>query len=118
MRKLETQSSQCLMRFWSFSSYSVLTSRLALTTTFHHIGGHTRLGHMIMASNKESRFNFIAEPDSALQCVICLDVAEDPRQHEKCGRLFCKECLEEYGRYKPCPNCRRERPQYFEDNKS
>ena len=52
-----------------------------------------------MASNSTdsvSKYNFIAEPDSSLQCVICLDVAEDPRQHEECGRLLCKECLEKY----------------------
>jgi hypothetical protein len=67
----------------------------------------------IMAS-----FEYVAEPGTGLYCVICLDVAEDPRQHEKCGRLLCKECLEKYGRGKPCPNCRREHPQYFEDNKS
>ena len=30
-------------------------------------------------------------------CAICLDVAEDPLQHGKCGKLFCKECLERYG---------------------
>ena len=68
-----------------------------------------------MASNSAdsvSKYNFIAEPDSALQCVICLDVAEDPRQHDKCGGLLCKECLEKYlekyGRDKPCPKCREE----------
>ena len=74
-----------------------------------------------MASNtpdSTSKYDFVEEPGSALQCVICLDVAEDPRQHEKCGRLLCKECLEKYGRDKPCPNCRREQPQYFEDNRS
>ena len=64
-----------------------------------------------------SKYRFIEEPSSALQCVICLDVAEGPRQHETCGRLFCKECLEKYGRDKPCPNCRREQPLYFEDNR-
>ena len=47
-----------------------------------------------MAANSVSKYNFIAEPDSSLQCVICVDVAEDPRQHEECGRLLCKECLE------------------------
>ena len=54
----------------------------------------------------------------ALVCVICLEIAEDPWQHGKCGRLLCKECLEKLGRNKPCPNCRMEQPQYFEDNKS
>ena len=55
-----------------------------------------------MASNNVSKYKFIEEPDSALECVICLDVAEDPRQHEECGRLLCKECLKKYGRDKPC----------------
>ena len=75
-----------------------------------------------MASNVSEgaavKYNFISEPDSALVCVICLEVAEEPWQHGKCGRLFCRQCLEELGRNKPCPNCRTVQPQYFEDNKS
>jgi hypothetical protein len=63
-------------------------------------------------------FSFIAEPESALQCAICLEVATDPWQHNKCGRLLCRECLKKYGRDKPCPNCRGEQPQYFDDNRS
>ena len=47
-------------------------------------------------------------------------MAKDPWQHGhgKCGRLFCKECIDKNGEDKPCPNCRMEQPQYFEDNKS
>ena len=71
----------------------------------------------LMATVSVNKYNLIAELEGALQCVICLDVAEDPRQHETCGRLLCKECLEKHGD-KPCPNCRREHPQYFEDNRS
>ena len=41
------------------------------------------------------------EPDDELKCVICLEVAREPFQHEECGKLLCKECLEEYGRDKP-----------------
>ena len=63
-------------------------------------------------------YQYVADPGSGLQCVICLDVAEDPWQHGQCGRLFCFECLTRYWWDKPCPNCRREFPQYFEDNKS
>ena len=62
--------------------------------------------------------NFVSEPDDALKCLICLAVARDPWQHGKCGRLFCEKCLNEYGKDKPCPNCRTEEPVYFEDNKS
>ena len=65
-----------------------------------------------------SKYQLVAEPDDALKCLICLAVAEDPWQHGKCGRLFCKECLDKHGYTKPCPNCRAEQPQYFEDNKS
>ena len=64
------------------------------------------------------KYNFVSEPDDALVCAICLEVAEDPWQHGKCGRLLCKECLEKLGRNKPCPNCRMAQPQYFEDNRS
>ena len=88
--------------------------------TPHWVKGQAPLRSPIgfMASGGVRKYRFITEPDSALQCVICLDVAEDPRQHEDCGRLFCKECFEKYGRDKPCPNCRKEKPQYFVDNKS
>ena len=66
----------------------------------------------------DSKYNFVSEPDDALKCLICLEIAEDPWQHGKCGRLFCKECLDRHGYTKPCPNCRAEQPQYFEDNRS
>ena len=66
-----------------------------------------------------SKYMLIKKPVAdALKCLICLDVAEEPRQHVKCGRLFCKKCLYEYGKKKPCPYCRAEQPQYFEDNRS
>ena len=72
-----------------------------------------------MASNSAdsvSKYNFTEELSSAL---VCLGVAEDPYQHvgHQCGRLLCKECLERLGN-KPCPNCRGEDPQYFQDHKS
>jgi late competence protein required for DNA uptake (superfamily II DNA/RNA helicase) len=66
----------------------------------------------------KNKFSFIAEPESDLLCMICLEVATDPWQHNKCGRLYCKECLKKYGRNKPCPNCRKEHPKYFNDNRS
>ena len=63
-------------------------------------------------------YQYVTEPDSSLVCVICLEVAEDPWQHGKCGKLFCEECMKKYGKYKACPNCRRGPPQYFEDTRS
>ena len=45
------------------------------------------------------------------------DLSGEPFQHEECGKLLCKECLEEYGRDKPCPHCRTG-SQYYKDNKS
>ena len=63
-------------------------------------------------------YKFVSEPDGDLVCLICLEVAEEPWQHGKCGRLFCKKCLDANGRHRPCPNCREIQPQYFEDNRS
>ena len=74
-----------------------------------------------MASNTSGdtyKYKFVSEPDDAHKCLICLDVAEEPWQHGECGRLFCKECLDRYGRDKYCSYCKMEQPQYFPDNKS
>ena len=63
--------------------------------------------------------DFVDVPDDSLQCGICLLVARDPRQHGKCGRLFCMDCLSKYNKEKQtCPYCRQERAEYFEDNRS
>ncbi len=64
------------------------------------------------------KYRYVSEPDDALKCLICLEVAEEPWQHSQCGRLFCKACLNVHGRENTCPNCRMQNPQYFEDNKS
>ena len=64
-----------------------------------------------MSSNDQ--YNFKREPDDSLKCLICLEVASNPVQHS-CGRLFCKECIAQYGN-NPCPNCRKESPKYFPD---
>ena len=69
------------------------------------------------ASPSVREYKFVSEPNASLKCVICLDVARDPMQHEECGKLFCKECLEKYGKDKPCPNCRTG-SQYYRDNRS
>ena len=66
----------------------------------------------------EVDWTFVGEPEDDLKCLICLSVAQDPLQHEKCGKLFCKNCLEKHGRYKPCPNCRQDEAHYFADIRS
>ena len=78
-----------------------------------------------IASSKEMATNlsgydckFVSEPAHTLKCLICLSVARDPRQHEACGKLFCSQCIEEYGRDKPCPNCKTTGSQFFIDHKS
>ena len=74
-----------------------------------------------MAANTADTFEkytFLSEPDDALKCLICLGVADNPWQHGKCGRLFCEDCIEKYGNHQPCPNCKMEQPQYFEDSRS
>ena len=70
------------------------------------------------SSSLSGEFRFLSEPDEDLKCVICFEVAKDPLQHEECGKLFCKECLEKYGRYQPCPNCRTGQSNYYSDNRS
>ncbi len=64
------------------------------------------------------KFKFISQPDDALKCLICLEVAEEPWQHGDCGRLFCKKCLDGLAKGQPCPNCRMGKPQFFKDNRS
>ena len=72
-----------------------------------------------MATNtSDSRYNLLSEPEDDLICLICLEVAEEPWQHGECGRLLCKKCLDELGKDQPCPNCRKAKPQYFQDSRS
>ena len=81
---------------------------------------HVSRGTVNMASPPPPvwlEFKFLTEPDADLLCVICLGVAREPLQHEECGKLFCRECLERHGRRKPCPHCQSER-RFFKDNKS
>ena len=61
-------------------------------------------------------YKFTSPPDDNLKCVICLKVAQYPKQHEDCGKFFCSECIEKNGR-KPCPNCRAVNPRYFKDKR-
>ena len=63
-------------------------------------------------------YNFLSEPDVSLECLICLAVARDPRQHEECGKLFCSECIEKYGTDEPCPYCKQTGANFYKVNKS
>lgn len=39
-------------------------------------------------------------------CCICMAEVTDPKRLKKCGHIFCKECIEQYFKYKPaCPSC-------------
>ena len=78
---------------------------------------YTQMPKMASNTSIEYDYNFIGEPDDDLKCLICLEVARDPWQHGECGRIFCEECLEEYGKDNVCPLCS-EQPQYFKDNRS
>ena len=73
--------------------------------------------YQMAALSAGDKYNFVSEPNDAFKCLICLEVAEEPWQHDKCGKLFCKECLDRHGTLKPCPNCRAEQPQYFLDTR-
>ena len=71
-----------------------------------------------MASSATSKYKLVTPASDCLLCPVCLDVASDPWQHDKCGKVFCRECLEQHGKDQPCPNCRKRQPRYFEDTKS
>ena len=83
------------------------------------------IAHRSKACSSESpdadgSFTFLHEPEDDMKCVICLSVAEDPLQHEECGKLFCNECIEnieKHGKDKPCPHCKTE-GQFYKDKKS
>lgn len=39
-------------------------------------------------------------------CCICMDLPKKPKRLQKCGHIFCKDCIEQYFEYKPaCPSC-------------
>ena len=68
-----------------------------------------------MASEGVLEYNYVSEPDADLQCAICLGLVKDPLQHEECGKLFCEECIEKYGKYKRCPHCRTKGSKFYRD---
>lgn len=39
-------------------------------------------------------------------CCICMDTPTEPKQQQKSGHIFCKECIDASFQYKPaCPSC-------------
>ena len=58
-------------------------------------------------------YHFITEPEDDLNCLICVKVASNPWQHDGCGKLVCRKCIEQYGVDKPCPFCEDDNPRYF-----
>ena len=68
---------------------------------------------------EDEDIDFVSKVDESFCCGICLSVAMEPRQHGKCGKLFCKQCLTKYQTMKKdCPYCRQNRAEFFEDNRS
>ncbi len=63
-------------------------------------------------------YKFISEPEDDLKCSICLKVGGYPWQHDECGKLFCRKCIEQYGEDNPCHSCKKVKPRYFEDKRS
>ena len=46
-----------------------------------------------------------------------MELANQPKQCEDCGKLLCPNCVKKNGR-KPCPNCRTVDQRYFKDVRS
>ena len=70
-----------------------------------------------MASPQRDYFKYLDELKEGLKCQICSRVARNPKQHVKCGWLFCSECVEKQ-KNRRCSKCDLEEPLYFEDTKS
>lgn len=60
--------------------------------------------------NELTRTYLIVNPNEttpSLQCPICLDLVIEPFECEKCGKIFCKECITSWLNNSPqkeCPN--------------
>ena len=67
-------------------------------------------------ASKRSVYNFITLPDDNLKCAICFELANKPKQHEECGKLYCSKCIDRNGA-RPCPVCRTKNPKYFLDSR-
>jgi hypothetical protein len=72
---------------------------------------YSKKKRQIMAANvgnlKGYDHQFVDPPSNDLLCLICLCVARDPQQINCCGKVFCKECLEEHKKHSNnCPQCR------------
>ena len=55
-------------------------------------------------------------------CVICLDVALDPMQHEQCKKLLCEQCKDRWHYFKgdkiTCPYCGEEGAKFLPHKES
>ena len=80
-----------------------------------HVLARNFLKMAASASYRTLEYYYVSEPDDDLLCPICLEVARDPLQHEACGKLFCKECIEEHGKDQPCPHCNTEGLKFYQD---
>lgn len=68
--------------------------------------------YFIMAASAEELrgyvHKFLQPPPDDLFCLICLCVAKDPQQINCCGKLLCKQCLQEHKEQSNhCPQCRK-----------
>ena len=63
---------------------------------------------------KLTQFYFIVPPKDDLKCQVCKEVAAEPYQHGRCGKLFCSACL---NRDRPCSYCG-ESKGFFRDERS
>ena len=68
-------------------------------------------GHMVTYRNID--FLIVEKPEEWLECIICQQLANSPRQTACCGHTLCLNCAEEWrSRSNSCPQCR-EKPFNF-----
>ena len=57
---------------------------------------------------RKSSYYVIEKPGDDLECIICHQIAYDPRQTSCCGHTVCCGCADKWrGRNNSCPQCRR-----------
>ena len=77
-----------------------------------HMTYYLKYTYVIMAASagdlKGYDHEFLESPLDDLLCLICLCVARDPQQINCCGKVLCKQCLEDHKQHSSdCPQCRK-----------
>ena len=60
-----------------------------------HIIYHIYIAVYTRHEMDEQECQWLTTPSEDLRCIICLCVAQEPHQHGRCGKLFCRLCAQQ-----------------------